>query len=184
MVSVDRGARLALALGLVALLGGAIGPLGPSPRADAALEALVGTYRNEAPDGGRATVEGATDAALGHARRLVRFFARPRILDNNPPFERLTITRVGTDVEVAYDDVRTYRAPLGGPPTKQRSPDGHEVEVTYTMQGTTLVERAAAGKGYALTSYRLDGDGLVMETRIESPRLPEPVRFEMRFRRG
>ncbi len=180
--SIRAAARIGLVLGLVLAVGGVAGAAAPAT-SQGALGALEGTYRNEAPDGGRATIEAATRAALEDARRIVRFFAKTRILDNNPAFDQLAIRRRGREVEVAYGDVRTYRAPLGGTPVKQRSPDGHEVAVSYALHGSTLVERAEADKGYAVTTYRVEGGELVMATTIESSHLPEPVRFVLRFRR-
>jgi hypothetical protein len=168
--------------GLVALLGGSIGAASQGGRSEA-LSDVTGVYQNEAPDGGKAIVEDATRAALEDAGLLVRALAKPRILDNNPPFERLVIARRGDEVQVDYEGARSYRAPLDGAAVKQRSPDGSEVEVSYRRRGSTLMEIAQAKEGRAVNTYRREGDELVAETTIESPRLPAPIHFVLRFRR-
>jgi hypothetical protein len=177
-------APLGLALGCaLALIAGTAEAAGPTGQGDA-LGALVGTYQNQAPDGGRAAIEAATDAALDDAGPVVRMLAKPRIVGNNPPFSGLSIARRGPDVEVSYGEgVRTYRAPIGGPPVEQRSPDGTEVEVRYELRGSVLVEHAEARRGGAVTTYRPTDEGLMLETTITAARLPTPVHFVMHFRR-
>ncbi len=145
---------------------------------------LVGQYRNAATDGGRGAIESATDAALDEARPLVRALARPRILRNNPPFERVAIALEGNDVEVAFDDDRSYRAPLGGASIARRSPGGSAMDVSYRIEGDALVSIAVARQGSSRTTYVLDDDVLLVTTVIESDRLPAPVRFTMRFQRS
>jgi hypothetical protein len=177
-------ARLGLALGCaLTLMAGTAEAVGPAGGGDA-LRALVGTYQNQAPDGGREAIEAATDAALDDAGPVVRLLAKPRIVDNNPPFDGLSIARRGPNVEVSYGEgVRTYRAPIGGPPVEQRSPDGTEVEVRYELRGGVLVEHADARQGGAVTTYRPTDEGLILETTITASRLPTPVHFVMHFRR-
>lgn len=145
--------------------------------------ALAGVYENVAPDGGRSAIVAGTDEALADARRIVRALARPRILENNPPVNRLTIAINGSEARVTYDGQRSYYGPIGnGAPVTQTSPEGGEVNVRYILEGDALVEIAEAKEGTGRIRYELDGGELLVHTQIDSRYLPAPIRFSMRFR--
>lgn len=143
---------------------------------------LDGVYQNVEPDGGRGTIAAGTDQALSDAGWLLRSIARPRILENNPPVKRLIIEIEEGYARVTYEGERSYRAPIGGPAVKHRAPDGSEVRIRYEADGAALVEIAEASRGGGRIRYERRNGELLVRTIIESSRLPEPVRFTLRFR--
>ena len=179
----SRLSRIALALAALTL---ALALRPGASRVEAqdggAVAPLLGRYRNIAADGGEAAIEAAVDEALEPANALVRAMARSRILDNNASIHRLVIAQDGEAVEVTYDETRSYSAPLGGPPSEHRAPDGTDVRVRYAMRGPALLEVVDSGRGRARTTYARDGDRLRVSTTIASSHLPKRVHFELHFR--
>lgn len=149
-------------------------------------DALLGTWRNVAPDDGRAAIARAIDEGVEPMGPLKESIARRKLLENNPPIPRLVIAQAGRVLEVRFGHTHVYRAPLGGHPMTCQSPDGGDVKVTHQLRGDTLVERTSTSKGGStmLLAPTPNGHRLHITMTIQSPHLPGPIRYRLEMKRA
>lgn len=152
------------------------------------LDALTGTWKARAADGGRATIARAVEKGVEPMGFIKEPIARRRLLENNPPLEKIVIRdKGGGSVEVVFGGSHVYRAKVGGPAAPNRAPDGDTVKVTHRLRGSTLVQKVSAGgSGGSTMVFRPDADGdrLAVTMTIESKHLPSPIRYTLHFTRA
>ena len=158
-----------------------------APSAEApALSAFLGTYQNQARDGGARAIEAGVDGGIASMGPMVRAIARRRIMASNPAFRTLRIDSPSAGVvRVEFVSVRRYEAPLDGPARAAQAPDGSQVQVSFALRGGRLREAIVAPEGSSANVYRLSADGrvLTLQSTMQSPRLPNDIRYTLRFRR-
>jgi len=154
---------------------------------DPRLQDYLGTYRYV---GGEAEVEAldaAIDEVVSQMSFLVRGIARHRLREPNLPSKKVIISLENEDLQIDRPGQPEVSAPASGKPITWSNPE--EGDVFEVRQGIdedgVLYQRFKGDRSVSRNDFVL-GDGgkrLTIRTRIESDRLPAPLRFEMSYQR-
>jgi hypothetical protein len=146
---------------------------------------LSGTWTNSAQDRGRAAIEHGVDQAIADMFVLARPTARSRLLEANPPIARLEVRIEAGKISVDLGHGRnTKAAPNTWQPSK--SVTGDPVRIRYSLLGERGLKMESVGdQGTGRHTFQLSADNsqLKHEVRIESPHLPNDVRYSLTYRR-
>jgi hypothetical protein len=144
--------------------------------------ALSGTY--EHVPGQSSDISQAIDAAVKNMSFIKRPIARGRLAKTNVPYQRIRIELTGTEVEIAFDDRKPIRMPLDGQPIKWTREDGEVFDVSVKLDGDELVQTYRAEDGMRVNTFQVDASGaLRLKVEVSSPQLPQPMRYELAYRR-
>jgi hypothetical protein len=126
----------------------------------------------------RAQVTRAVEHVTGKMGLLVRAIARRRLLARCQPPRELRIRVSNGEVAIEFVGMETHVMPLSGVMVQQA---GRTLSVQ--SDGGVLVHRGTTSEGTRVNRFSVDPSGreLTMDTVMTSPRLPEPVRFRVRF---
>jgi len=127
--------------------------------------------------------------AIGRAVAGLNFAFRPiarsRLRRANTPYAAVMIERRGTDVAIGLDAGDAIVTPASGAPVRWRRPDGEVLQVSTAWEGGRLRQSFVAEDGRRDNLYSVSEDGrlLTMDVTVSSPRLPEPLRYRLVYRR-
>ncbi|HVZ33775.1 MAG TPA: hypothetical protein VG963_15190 [Polyangiaceae bacterium] len=145
-----------------------------------------GAWVNAASDQGRAEIEQAVDRSIHDMFALAKPTARSRLLAANPAIDKLEIAIADQTVRVNLGHGRDTRAAQGAW-QNAKSATGDPVRIRYTLTpaGVLKMESLSDG-GSGRHTFRVLDDGKMLrhEVRIESSHLPEPVRYQLDYRRA
>lgn len=130
-----------------------------------------------------ARVHRAIDEAVEHVSWVKRGFARARLREKNPVRDSLTIEVSGGQVTIAYGDDR-YSTRDGQ--WQNVTALGEPVRLLQQVVGARIYQTFRTEEGEKVTVYTPSEDGRQMrlDVTITSPQLPEPVRYELTYRRA
>jgi len=175
-----RPGLLAAALGLLVLPAAAA-------RADeaAAMAPFVGAYRYAGGPAELAELDKAIDEVVGKMNVMVRWIARRKMRAPNVPSPELILSVNGGALKVARPGQPTVSAPADGHPVPWKSAEGDAFTVRHGIEGRVVYQRFEGSQSVSVNHLRLSPDAasLVVETRVESRRLPAPLVFHFTYRR-
>lgn len=193
-----------ISLGIVALLlflwPSAAAPQGPSPRAprdpaeriDPASEledrraGFEGRWRlTQSQDQAQRVVDRAVDRAVAPMSFFIRGIARDRLREGTPIHREITIELRDADrISVRFDDDESYTTRAGRTEIRT-SPEGQRLRVRQRFRPSGQLEQVfETDEGARVYVYTPTGHGrLHLETTTESPRMPEPMYFELDYAR-
>ncbi len=168
---------------LATILGSSAATSTRSARADEP-SPLGGVWTSLAGDGGRSAIETEVDRAIAPLFSLIRTIARRRILESNPPIERLEIRIDGSHVHVDLGRGRVTRA-TADHWTNARSRTGESIRVRARLVSpTSLKLEQRAAEGGSRTLFRLEPGGtLVQDVTIDADQLPDTIHYTLRYRK-
>lgn len=138
--------------------------------------ALQGTWLRE-----RASErEDAVEKIVSEMPWYERGLARGRLSSSTRPCDRLTLSEDKGRIRVACDE-RPLAQGRPGERTRWEDEEGKEYGLVLDTDGAALTQTFIDKDGQRTNTYRAEGDMLVLETRVESPRLPRPLVYEQRF---
>jgi hypothetical protein len=169
-----------LALACVACMAGHLASAAEAGTPAAA--AWSGTYEHVPEQS--SDISQAIDAAVKNMSFIKRPIARARLAKTNVPYQRIRIQVAGADVEIAFDDRKPIRIPLDGRPIKWTREDGEVFDVSVQLDGDQLVQTYRAEDGMRVNTFQVDASGsLRLRVEVSSPQLPQPMRYELAYRR-
>ncbi|HEY8430365.1 MAG TPA: hypothetical protein VIL20_18425 [Sandaracinaceae bacterium] len=146
-------------------------------------ERLSGTFelagsREEA----EARVHRAIDEAVEQVSWFKRSFARARLREKNPVRESMTIEVGGGNVTIGYGRDR-YTTRNGE--WRNVTALGEPVQLLQQIVGSSIYQTFRSPEGEKVTVYTPSEDGrrMDLDVTITSPQLPQPVRYELSYRR-
>lgn len=163
--------------GATAVRAQAVAGMGEAP-------AIVGTYTYVAE--GSDDIEEAIDDAVSKVSWFIRTFARSRLRNTNPLYERIVIERSDTAWSILVDDRKPVVAPVDGSAVKWEREDGEVFDVSIELlDPSTLKQLFVAEDGERENLYRLGpgGDAMSMTVTIRSPKLKEPLVYTWNYER-
>jgi hypothetical protein len=172
---------LLLAVGPTLLPGGEVAAAESFAAADAC--ECLGRYRFVGGEGQRAAVLRAVDEVVDDMSFLVRGIARARLRRATAIAQTMAISRDGTRVTVTIDG-RSYATPRDGEVVEVVTATGDEVRLTHRHRGPQLDQRFQGDDGGRTNVYRCEGDQLVLDVVIDSPRLPREIRYSLTYARS
>jgi len=158
--------------------------LGTDPSAATASQSQTQTFAYAGGETGRREIEAAIDLATEDMNILIRGIARRKLREANQIIPQLSFALSSERLDVRYIEGRWISAPADGTPVRWTDQYGEEISVQHTRRGNTVVQRMQGEGGKRRNVYSFDEQGhtLTMDVTIESSRLPEPVRYRVRYR--
>jgi hypothetical protein len=138
--------------------------------------AIQGTWKRE----GASEREDAIEKIVSEMAWYERGVARGRLLSSTRPCDRLTVSEDKGRIRVACDE----RPLAEGQPGERRTwknEEGKEYGLVLDTDGVVLTQTFIDKDGHRTNTYRAEGDVLILQTRLESPRLPRDLVYEQRF---
>jgi hypothetical protein len=131
-------------------------------------------------------INSAIDRAVAGLNFAFRPIARSRLRRSNAPYATVSIERRGAELAIGLDSGDAIVTPASGTPVRWRRPDGEELQVSTAWEGGRLRQSFVAEDGRRDNLYSLSEDGrrLTMEVTVSSPRLREPLRYRLVYRRS
>jgi hypothetical protein len=129
----------------------------------------------------------AIDRAVAGLNFAFRPIARTRLRRSNTPYATVRIERRGEEMAIGLDAVGdAIVTPASGAPVRWRRADGELLQVSTAWEGGRLRQSFVAEDGRRDNLYSLSEDGrlLTMEVTVSSPRLREPLRYRLVYRRN
>ena len=157
--------------------------LAPAVDARADNPALPGIYVNDQQNGDG--IGTAIEAAIAKMNFIKRPIARSRLKKTNAAHHRVTIGLSAQEISVAFDNNPPVRMPADGRTIKWMREDGEVFDVAARWTNERLVQSFKAADGERINTFALGPDGRALEVQVEvnSPQLPEPVRYALTFAR-
>lgn len=128
------------------------------------------------------SAERGIEAVVDQMVFFVRPIARGRLSDSNRPAARLRITEAGGEVQITFDG-RTRITAVDAAPVEIIGLTGKRLAYTLKLVDGALVQTFHGASGGRINTLRVAGDGLVIQVRVYSPRLPADVLYELRYTR-
>ncbi len=147
-----------------------------------ARDPLWGAYQNTSVGESAVAINHAVDKATDDLSVFVRGIARKRLKEVNPPYEHILLSERDGEITTDFEG-RRYVADASGQVRRNVDPDGSKVEVAYRLEGRTLHGRYKAKDGEKAIDFVLGPDGRTLDVRVQvtSPRLPEPVSYDLTY---
>jgi hypothetical protein len=172
-------------LGAAALLAAVVCAVGPLATARAQAPNLAGSYLLDDPTA-VPDIKKAVDKVADQMGFFAASVARDRLIAANKPAGMIVIAMAGNEVTTRFDQDQPIRTPADGSTIDWTRDDGEKVKVTTSWMGATL-KRAVAGKDATrTTSFSLDASGkvLTLQIQITSEHLPQPLAYQLTYRRN
>jgi hypothetical protein len=131
-------------------------------------------------------VNRAIETGVARMNFITRPIARGRLRRTNPVYQRLVINYTQQQVAVTFDQRRPVESPANGQPIKWTREDGEKFDLSTEWQNGRLIQTFRAEDGTRTNAYSISPDGhtLTMHVTIRSPRLPQPVEYNLVFNRA
>jgi hypothetical protein len=173
--------RLSAAIFFAALAFGII----PLSQAVAQVAKLQGTYSLDDP-AALPKVKTAVNKVAEQMGFFAASIARDRLMEANKPAQRLVITVSGDQVTTQFDNDQAIRSNADGSTIDWTRDNGEKVRVTTTWQGTTLTRAVSSRDATRVSSFSLDATGNVLTLGVEitSEHLPQPLIYQLTYRRN
>jgi hypothetical protein len=130
-----------------------------------------------------ASVDQAIEQVVSKMNFVTRPIARSRLTKTNTPSAKVSIAV--TDLAEIDLGAKPVRAPSDGKVVAWTRPDGETFQVSIRQDGERLVETFVGKDGSRRNTFCLldGGKALAMDVQVESPKLPEPMRYRLVFAR-
>lgn len=172
---------LAVALGVLAFVSA------PSAHAQDldALRYLEGVWRYADGRDGERRIDEAVARAVDDMPFFLEGIARGRIRARTYPHQRVRFDIRGDRVLMSADDWGPVGSRPNGPAVRIVGPEGDRLRFTQSIARGRLLQRYWHPDGERINEFSLSGDRqwLWISVTIRSPRLPDEVRFRLRYRR-
>jgi hypothetical protein len=131
-------------------------------------------------------VQHAIEAGVSKMNFITRPIARGRLRRTNPVYQHVAINFTPAQVAVTFDNRHPVESPANGQPIKWTREDGEKFDLSTEWQNGRLVQTFRAEDGTRTNTFTVSPDGhtLTMHTVIRSPRLPQPVEYNLVFTRA
>jgi hypothetical protein len=131
-------------------------------------------------------IKAAINAAVSNMNFIVKPIARSRLTKTNPAYQRISITREGTEIVVAFDTRKPVRMPADGTSIKWTREDGEKFDVKVARQDTQLTQTFVAEDGQRVNDFRLEADPNMMTLHITltSEKLDKPMVYKLAYKRA
>jgi|1186.fasta_scaffold869884_1 hypothetical protein len=131
-------------------------------------------------------VNRAIETAVARMSFVTRPIARGRLRRTNQPYNRVVINFTPAQVSTTYDQRHAIESPANGQVVKWTREDGEKLDLSTAWQGGRLVQTFVAEDGTRINTYSMSNDGrtLTLHVTIRSPRLPQPLEYNLVFNRA
>jgi hypothetical protein len=142
-----------------------------------------GVWRYVGGDGERRAFEASVTRTVQGMGFFVEGIAAARLRDRSPLPEVITIRVQGNQIEFTGVRGRLFRTPADGTPIQTQNPQGEPITLSTRINGNQMVRHGARPDGARREVITVNGNTLVLEGTVTSPRLPRPLTYRFTFRR-
>lgn len=130
-------------------------------------------------------IEKGIEKGIDDMNFITRPIARGKLKDANIAFKTIKIKFSGEKVSIQHDSRTAVSAPTDGSKVSWKREDGAKFKVTQKVSETkiTQVFRGENGKKTLIYKFNKDFTEMWVSVRVDSPKLPEPVRYTMKYKR-
>lgn len=131
-------------------------------------------------------VNRAIETAVARMSFVTRPIARGRLRRTNPVYSRVVIASSGSEITTTFDQRRPVTSPGNGSAVKWTREDGEVFDLSTEWENGRLVQTFRAEDGTRTNTYSISADGrvLTMQVRLTSPRLSQPLTYNLVFNRA
>lgn len=189
-VVVARWVAVVLAAGATARAAAQGSGTGDSARAvpDSATKGLpIGAFAYTLLPDSSGDIKAAVNKTVAHMNFIVRPIARGRLMKVNPTPQRVHITLSHDTVSAAFDNGDPVITPLSGDTVPWTNALTHETDKAHAQaSGDTVRQWIAAPDGERENAFIfVDGGArLRLHVTVKSHRLPQPLEYDLMFRRA
>ena len=117
---------------------------------------------------------------------VTRPIARGRLRKTNVPYNRMVISHTAAEVSTTFDNRHAIVSPTNGREIEWTREDGERLHLRTVWENGKLVQSFRADDGTRTNTYSASADGrtLTMHVRITSPRLPQPLEYNLVYNRA
>jgi hypothetical protein len=144
---------------------------------------LRGTYTLDAAASDN--VDKAIDAAVKRIIFPFRDRARDGLREINVCYKQISISFTEAAVSIAIDQSEALRTPVGGAEVDWTREDREKLKVSTVWEGGKLKRTFKAEAGQRINTYIISADGktLTMQVSVTGKRLPQPLTYNLVYRR-
>lgn len=157
------------------------------PRAEESVEDQIeGTFESaRSTEKERKRLDKIVEALVQKLPFYKRPFARGELKDGTDPCEKVVFSFDDDEATITCGDRKPAVAPSDGTPTKWTNREGDEFTLTHRVKSNRIIQKFDGEDGSRTNVYRLEGeDTLVLEAKIASEQLPEPLTWQRKFERA
>jgi len=166
------------------LLAAFVASLAIVAHADAQAAPFTGTYTLDAERSDN--VDQAINQAISRMNIATRQIARPRLRRTNQPYQRVTFAQSGQQMSITTDQRAPITTPVSGSAVKWTREDGETLDVSTRVDGRRLRQVFAAEDGRRENVWTASEDGrtMTLNVTVTSGRLPQPLTYQLVYRRN
>lgn len=160
-------------------------PAAPMAAVAASKPAFLGEFGFVGGQSQRDHVAAAVERTVQSLPGLFHDIARKRLTEANEIPRTVRISMDGADLVVVYGNHEPQRAPLDGSTRKWTNQQGETIDLKHELHGSKLVQTTWGSGGRRVMVWSFDAErGLLrVQSTMSSPRLPEPVRYRLSFKK-
>lgn len=144
----------------------------------------LGDWRADSTGAVESQLSARVEAAAEELSAVLRPLARELLRRAVQPCTTLRIWTEDDAVGVQCDEQVPAVGVPDGRPISYTGRDGRTHSLVLERRGDGLIQRFVTPRGTRTTRFVLDGEVLQVEVALESPRLSEPLRYTIRYRRA
>ena len=125
-------------------------------------------------------VEQVINQVTARMNFLMKPIIRSRLRATNAPYKNIVIVERSDSNAISYDGRAPIRAPADGTAVPWRREDGERFQIWIKREGDVLRHHFKANDGERINEFTwTTSDTLNLNVTLNSPRLPEPVRYKL-----
>lgn len=155
----------------------------PAPAPAATPSPLEGIWHYAGGDAERRAFEASVLRTVQGMGPIIEGIAASRLRERNPVPDTITIRVENGTIDFTGQYGRRYRSPADGAPVQTTNAQGEAITLSTRLRGNTMIRDISREGGGRHETFTVDGDSLVLDGTISSPRLPRPLTYRFTFRR-
>ncbi len=114
---------------------------------------------------------------------IKRPIARARLKKLNPAYQRILLTRSGTEITFQFEERQPLRVASDGKPMAWTREDGEKFMVSVKFSPDGLVQHYQGEDGERTNQFRVDaaGKNLTLNVTVKSQKLPKPLVYSLSY---
>ncbi|MFO0558836.1 MAG: hypothetical protein U0269_12535 [Polyangiales bacterium] len=161
---------------------GAAAPVARPAQAPAA-SPFTGVWRFAGGDAERRAFEASVSRTVQGMGWIVEGIAASRLRERSPIPDVITIRVENNVIEYTGVRGRLFRTPADGTSVQTTNPQGEPISLTTRITGNQMVRLGSRADGSRREVLTVNGNTLVIEGTVTSPRLPRPLTYRFTYRK-
>ncbi len=155
----------------------------PPPPPPVVVSPFDGVWRYVGGDAERRAFEASVTRTVQGMGFFVEGIAAARLRDRSPIPTQITIRVQGSEIDFTGVLGRRFRTPVNGTPIQTQNAQGEPITLSTRINGNQMVRHGSRPDGARREVLTVNGNTLVLEGTVTSPRLPRPLTYRFTFRR-